>query len=287
MLKNEVVRLLKSKSTFVILIMLLIASLSYAISFSERRELIEMYNTSYDADLNRDRLKNVIDSDDGFKFYMDYIDTNDMASISAVVMLLWMGVFISPISERWRASGYGNLLVVRRDYKNVLKMRLLADSIYIAVIMCVTTIEQLLLAVIIGGYGNKGCPIAGYHLNLYQTLLVIIVQMIVMIVFLCVANAITAMLNCFIKNKYIIQIAPFVLFYVIPIMTATVVGNTFTITAQYARYILVSNVEMTVHNIMQAGFGIEEIVLHTVPFVVCVVFFEILKRINIRYYLRN
>ena len=62
MIKNEYFRLLKSKSTIIILILLIGLSLiSFFMSLSEKNVFLDQFQNSFSEDLNRTALKNLLE----------------------------------------------------------------------------------------------------------------------------------------------------------------------------------------------------------------------------------
>ena len=268
MLKQEFYRLVKSKTSLIILVLLIISAVSYFFSYSEKLMFLDQLNNDFSADLNREALSNLVASYTGIRFLFDYWFNSDFTQIATIIIYIWGGIFLSSNLFLQKENGWGDFIVTRRKYSFVAKNTLIAQSLYILFIVAVTTILQLLLAMIWGGFDVKHISIGIYELNLLQIILVIILQIIIISSYGILANGISMMCNTLIKNRYIIQALPLLVFGVLPMLLAATLGNLSNLFASIIIYFEPFNVSMTISNVFQSEFDIREIAYNIIPFVV-------------------
>ena len=224
MFKHELRRYLKSKATWVVVLLILISVVSFWDSYVQKSEFVSMYETLTAEDISMERLKMVIDNETGLRFFVDYMNGN-YSCLEIMVLLAWAGIFLSPVLWEHKNTGYGNYIVTRMDYGRYAMTQLLAQSIYILIVIAIATVLQIVVALCMGGLG--GCHIYGNGglIGTAGTVMVIVVQMLIVWMYICMFNGITMMLGMFIGNKYFLQACPLVVFCVLPMILASSLGN--------------------------------------------------------------
>lgn len=267
MLTQEFKRLIKSKSTIIILVLFIIGAVSFFISYGEKQIFVNQLANDFSPDLNRTALANFIDSYTGVKFLFDFWFNSDFSQISTFILYIWIGIFLSPNLLLQKGNGWGNFLVVRKNYPFVSLSILSAQSLYIFVVITITTVLQLFLALILGGWDISHVSIGEYELNIFGIILIIIAQIFIMSLYTILANSIAMMSSTIIKNKYIVQAAPLLIFAICPMLLSSTVGNISTMFAKVIIYFEPYNINVTISNIFQACFRFKEIICNIFPFV--------------------
>ena len=285
---QEFKRLVKSRTTIIILLLLIISAVSYFVSYGEKQIFVNQLANDFSPDLNRTALANYIDSYTGIKFLFDFWFNSDFSQISTFILYIWIGIFLSPNLLLQKGNGWGSFLVVRKKYSFVSLSTLSAQSLYIVVVIAITTLLQLFLALICGGWNISYVSIGEYELNLFQIILIIIAQIFIISSYTILANGVAMMCSTLIKNKYIVQAAPLLMFAILPMLLSSTVGNISTTFANIVIYFEPYNVNVTISNLFQSCFQIREIIYNAIPFVFysivlfCLAFYDI-KRNSMEY----
>lgn len=286
MFYEEFKRLMKSKVSMVILILLLVSAVSFFMSYSEKQMFAEQLNNDFAADLNRTALTELVSSYTGLKFLFDFWFNSDFSQISMFILYVWSGIFLSPLLSVQRENGFGNMIMIRKNYKSTALTVFAAQSLYIFVILVITTVLQALLSLIFGGFGASA-SIGEYQLNTALVILVIFIQTIIMTTYTVLANGIALFLGTLIKNQYIIQASPLLLFALLPMLMATTIGNLSSLFAKVIIYFEANNTVNTVSNVFQSSFDSAEILYNIIPMIVYLVVLFSLFIIDTRENLRN
>lgn len=282
MIKNEYFRLLKSKSTIIILILLIGLSLiSFFMSLSEKNVFLDQFQNSFSEDLNRTALKNLLESYTGIRFLFNYWFESDFSQIAIMIIYAWAGVFLSHELFSKKENGYGNMIVCRITYKEYFFNIISAQSIYIFTIVITSTLLQTLIAMIMGGFTFNGVSIGGYQLDLKETFLIFILQIIIISLHTITINIIATSCSCFIKNKYLIQSVP-LFFAIVPTIISSTLGNISTFISSFIFYFEVHSVTNMISNIFNASFNSTEIIFSMLPLITFSLLSVVLILINIK-----
>ncbi|MDO5014908.1 MAG: hypothetical protein Q4E28_03010 [Clostridia bacterium] len=286
MIREEFNRLMKSKLSIIILILLLVSSVSFFMSYSEKQMFVEQLNNSLSADLNKTALTKFLTDYTGLKFLFDFWFNSDFSQLSMFILYVWAGIFLSPILIIQRENGFGNLTIIRKNYKYVALSIFGAQSLYIFVILSITTALQVLFSFILGGF-SKSVVIGEYRLNFIFALLIILIQTITMALYTVIANGIALFLSTIIKNKYIIQALPLLVFALLPVLLSSTIGNLSTLFASFIIYFEPNNVVNAISNIFQSSFDITEIFYNIIPAIIYIIILIFLFIIDIKRNSRN
>lgn len=286
MFREEFKRLVKSKTSVIILILLIVSAVSFFMSYSEKQMFIDQLNNDFSADLNRTALTELLNSYTGLKFLFDFWFNSDFSQISMFILYVWTGIFLSPVLAAQRENGFGNMIMIRKSYKHAALAVFGAQSLYIFVILAVTTVLQVLLSFIFGGFGAT-VSIGEYQLSFSLALLVILIQIIIMTVYTVLANGIALFFGTIIKNKYAIQALPLLIFALLPMLTAATIGNLSSLFAAVVIYFEPNNVVNIISNVFQSSFDATEILYNIIPAIVYIAAFIFLSGIDIRKNSRN
>lgn len=286
MFREEFKRLMKSKMSVIILILLVVSAVSFFMSYSEKQMFVEQLNNDFSADLNRTALTDLVNGYTGLKFLFDFWFNSDFSQISMFILYVWAGIFLSPVLAVQKENGFGNMIMIRKNYRYVALTVLGAQSLYIFVILAVTTVLQVLLSFIFGGFGAY-VSIGEYQLNFASAVLVIFIQTIIMTIYTVLANGIALFFSTIINNKYIIQALPLLIFALLPMLMASTVGNLSSLFAGIVIYFEPNNVVNIISNVFQSSFDSTEIFYNIIPSIVYVVVLVFLFVVDTRKNSRN
>lgn len=224
MVKKEYKRLLFSYATIILVAAeTALACVSYYFSYLQRNVYINEYNTGAE-DLNLEAMKNLIDSYNGFKYFFTYYEYSEEAYVGIILAFAWLGIFLSCLVCRWKENGYGNFLVSRKGYAFFFKNMLAAQSLYIATVLGIIFALQLLAAFAVGGLKTPGYLSHGSYLSF----LIIFCLYLINVFYFVSINIIVSSLSCFIRNKYVLQAFPVLVFALLPLLAADVLPAIFT-----------------------------------------------------------
>lgn len=227
MIKKEYFRHLLNKKTIIVLLILVTLGIaSFYIDFKDRSLYIQQFN-SKPSDVNLVAMEKLIDDYNGVKFNINFFTTSDFIQIYIIILLLFIGIFLSSEMQKMVESGQENYILCRTNYKKHSKDLFIAQSLYIETIIGISFLLITILGFIIGGTGSGVTTIGIYEFNFISSILLIIFQFIVISLLLILVNGISLFLNIYIKNKLVIQCIPIVLFLIVPLLVASSIGNIF------------------------------------------------------------
>lgn len=279
MFRQEFKRLIKSKATLIIVILILISLASFFSSHSEKQTFIEQFETDYSEDINRDALANMIENYTGIKFLFDFWFNSEFSQIFMILMYIWVGIFISPSLIIHKEHGLGNLMVSRKNYTSFARTTMLAQGAYVFLITTITTIIQFFIAQFWGGWGTTG-KIGRQSLNFNEVILIVIIQIFIVSTYLFFAATISMLCEVFIENKYFIQILPLLIFVFAPMIIITILGNIYPFVASVLIYFQPYEITTIVCKIIQDSFDSSLIVGYIIPFVLLTATFLCLFVVN-------
>lgn len=252
MLKQEYKRLLKNKMTVGIIAMLVILALvSFIMTYMEKLEWINMYETDFSATLNRDALANLIEDYTGIKFMLLYWFNSDFAEITVYAIYIAVGIFITPIIINQKQTGMGNIIVTRKNYKMYILSSLGAQTLYLFTIIAISVLIELILSFIIGGFGTVG-SLGTHEFGFSGFAVIVVAQIIELSLNASLINIICSMFSTFINNKYIIQAAPFGIFALVSMLLGQTVANLSSLYAKIHTIFYPYNVMNAISNILNA-----------------------------------
>lgn len=292
MIIKEYQRLIKSKATWVgIIIMLIITVVNYVISYIDKLEFIAQMKTP-SADLNISGLQKIIDNYNGFGFLFKFWYISDFYTIYIIVFFLFLGVVLSYKLQSDRENHIGSIFICRINYKKYLDCIIISQSLYILTIVVITNLLSLIIAMIFGGVG-KFTSIATINLNFKQSFIIFCVQSTLMACIFIFTNACSLLINIIIENKYVLQAIPLFLFFIVPQLIVSTLGNISSFIANITLPFVVQNQLMAVYNILNNyvnsdfEFVYLEIFYYFIPIFIYSVFLILLYIFNLRKNERN
>jgi hypothetical protein len=100
-----------------------------------------------------------------------------------------------------------------------------AQSLYIASLVFISTLISFALGLIVGGTYFETILIGDRYLSLPSALLVIAVQTILLVLFVCIVNAICSLTSLSIRNRYVLQALPLCGFTLLPFVLCSTIAN--------------------------------------------------------------
>lgn len=286
MIKQNYFKLLRSISTFAICAILLVINIvSFIVSIFEKNSFINQLNST-SADINIDALNELIEHYNGFKLIFNFWFVSDLYFIFLVVLLLFLGVFLSYQIQKHKEEAYGNLLVSRIGYKKYLDATLVSQSLYIFSIVTITNLISLIIAFIIGGVGYN-TDLSSYDINITQALIIIFAQNLFLSIIMVLINSCSLLVSCFIKNKYILQAFPLFIFLILPQLIVSTLGNVLSFIGNITLPFVLWNELMAIDNIindyvLNGIFSDVEIIYYLIPVISYFILFIVLYYINLK-----
>ncbi|MCZ0702257.1 magnesium-transporting ATPase (P-type) [Natronobacillus azotifigens] len=281
MIKKEFMRYMRSKFHFLLLLILVSIGLaSYYFSFLEL-ELFRGQLNTVSQDLNRGALQSLIDNFGSMVYFTDFIFSNDFYQLFIIILFLGMGVSLSSTTMRYMKSGLGNTVVVRTGYKRFLKELIIAQSLYIAVLIMIVMSLLFIIALIISGGSLSPVNLGESSFAFVQMLGIVIAHIGILIVFSVVVNSITLLTPLFIKNLYIIQSFPAVMFIVIPIILGSTLANLSPFLGQVS-YIMIPFITLaTIPDYFITDISSTSAMIQLIPILFLIILAFIIFRLNV------
>lgn len=287
MVLKEFNRLIKSKSTLIILVLVGISVFSFIFfSLSEKQMFIDQLSSGA-PDLNISALRELIDNFTGVRFVFDFWFVSDFFILFIVALLLWIGIFLSANLQVQKENGFGNLIVTRSEYKYYLRSMLQAQTLYIFTVITISTGLMTLIALFMGGVSFHYIPLGGYDLSLSGAIMIMTAQVILMSISVSLINAICLVSSLWINNKYVIQALPLVGFGLLPWFLGAMSGGLSRSFERLIIYFAPHNLFYTLEPMINEHFQLSEIVILQIPLITYSILFIVLYKLNIKKFSDN
>lgn len=286
MTRKEYSRLMKSISTIpIITVLTVISVISFIISLSQKKMCISQLNSPTES-ININALKEFIEDFNVFEFMYDFWFVSEFYLISIIAFLLFVGIFLSHQIQKQKETAYGNLLVSRIGYKKYLDSMLISQSLYIFSVVVISSFISIIIALILGGFGNSS-QLGGFDLNLIQSLIIVLAQIMITAVIMVLINGCSLLFSTFIKNKYILQAFPLFMFFIIPQLIVSTLGNISDFIGKITLPFILQSELMAIDNILNEyintdKFEISNIAFYLIPIISYFALFTVLYCINIK-----
>ena len=226
-IKTDYKKCLFSFNTIILIIaILLFTCLNYYFSYTTKLELLQQLSSGAE-DLNIDKLKTWIENYNGFEIFFRYYNLSGEFNISVLALLTWVGIFVVGPYGKFRENGYGNLLVIRSKYKTFFKNYVISRSMYIASVLAIITIIQLVIAFIMGGAESLLYNAGEYTYNFLSCILIIFLQYILITFYSIAIFIIVVSFSAFVRSNYILQVFPVIVFGILPMLIFSTLANIF------------------------------------------------------------
>ena len=291
MWKNDYKRYFFSKNTaFILAILIGISAISFFFSLGDKNMFMDMYSlesVNQSPDINLERLELLIEQYTGLQFLFDFWFVSDLFPITMILLYAWVGIAFAPQLQIEKENALGNLLIIRGGYKKRAKALFTAQSLYIATIIFISILISFICALFFGGFRFNGLIIGDYELKFFQALLLILFQIGWVSIIIIMANATSLFCNHIIKNKYVLQILPFLMFAFLPMLLGSTIGN---ISELFARIIIYFNpweISTALHLIIQQHFDATYILLSLSPVILSIVILIFCYMTNIKTHVKD
>lgn len=225
--KTDFKKCLFSINTIVLIVaVLILTAINCWVSYSTKVEIIGQLSSGAE-DLNITALMEWIEIYNGFEFFFSFYNYSDEFTLSIFAILVWMGIFVIGEFGKYRENGYGNLLVVRFKYKSFFKNYIVSRSLYIASLLGIITLLQLVIAFFLGGADTLVYAIGDYTYNLLSCIVIIFLQYILITFYYISIFVIAISLSVLVKNKYVLTTLPIIVFGIVPLLVFSTIANVF------------------------------------------------------------
>lgn len=268
MWKMELNRLLKSKYTFIIFVILLIGIISFLGFDGDKKQLIDTYNYDFSTDLNRSKLLEVISNYTGWMFMLKFLDSPEYTLLESIAFILWIGAFLTPTMVEHKNNGIGNMILSRETYMEYLKNVVVSQSIYIIIIVAISSMLQLLSACFIAGWRMPVYLVGDNVFNGGSIIFIILFQTVIYSLYLIMINIFSLLFSLIIKNRYVACIMPIFIFVIVPTIVGITLGNVFNTVAEDIIYFESTEPLLCVNRIIQNNYDISVILKEMYMYVV-------------------
>lgn len=283
MIKQEFLRYYKSKFSIIIGIVLsLIVLASYYYTYLEKREWISVLYSGAN-DVNLAKVAEIVGGYNGLYYFESFIFSNDYFIIFSIVLLLGFGISIGSQVFTSMQTNYGNMIITRLSYSKYLKKVLLAQTLYM-----ITYIISFFLLVIIcsllflGADFNISSPSIFKGVGILQFISISFWSIIQMLFYIIVTILITTVSPLFLRNKYIVQLFPFII-VMVSYLAANILGNISPTLSILTSFIVLDNIVLSIKNMYISDQPLLTSILHGSAYLVsCIAILIILigKNIN-------
>jgi len=220
MLKLEYKRYLFSKSTIIIILALTLLSIISWLASLSKQQMFLAQHYSDAIDINRDALAHTIANYNGILFqYNLWFNNAGIGAIKIYFIYAWLGVVLSSRLHAERANRFGNLVIARSNYKTRLHHIFAAQSLYIATIVGIYVLISTIGSLLIGGLPQSATTfiVIGYYSWLAWLGIILLQWLWLSFAFIAV-NTFCLLLSMWVKQKQLLQVLPFFVFVIVPVM---------------------------------------------------------------------
>jgi hypothetical protein len=279
MLKQELIRHFKSKFTIILGIVLsLIILISYYTTYLEKKEWIDVLHSGA-SDVNLDKVTQIVAGYNGLYYFETFLNSNDFFIIFCIVLLIGFGISLGPQVYNALQSNYGTMIVSRMTYKKYLKNILLAQSIYMFTFILAFFLFVFAITIAVLGLNTHlAAPSIFSGMGIGKFLFLSLVTIIHMSLFIMITIILTTISPLFLKNKYIVQLFPF-LIVMVSYLVANVLGNLSPFLSAFTSYLVIDRIVLCFKNMYVSDQSLFTSVMYGGLYLVCglVLFFFLFK----------
>lgn len=227
MIRQEYKRYLRSKGNILFLILSVIpVALSYYTTWLEKMDWIGQYHNPGADVSDAEGFLALAKGYNGFTYLSKFLFSSDSMVFFIWVMLIGFAAVSGTRIYSYCQNGYGNLLVSRIGYKQFQKDIFIAQNLYVLTVMGMEFL--LLTGITLLIFPPEKSDFFVTALTLYDTtdmvslLMVLAKQYIIILIYVLLVMNITLLSACVIRNRYIIQFLP-ILIYLVPGLVISVV----------------------------------------------------------------
>jgi len=280
---QECFRYYKSKFSIILTVTLtLIVLASYYSTYLQKKEW-EQVCQSGASDVNLEKDAEIISGYTGTYYFENFLFSSDFKVLAVIILLICFGTSIGPNMFNSLQSNYGTMVATRMSYKNYLFNVVMAQVLYISTFMFGYFLFIYVLSVFLLKGGIQISPNSIFStISTLEYLSLTIISFIQMLIYIIVLIMITTVSPIILKNKYAIQILPFIL-VVFTYFLANVLGNISKDFAFLTSYIVLDNILSTVESSYNSTISLFASILAGSIFIIaCIVICVLLYRANVK-----
>ena len=216
MLKLEYKLYLFSKSTLIFLLVItLISAISWGASLSEQDHILAQ-NARFETAPDGDGLH--IDYDGWTFLYNLWFNNGGSTALTIYFIYAWMGVVLSSRLYTERSNRLGNLVITRQSYRERLHHTLVVQSLYITTLVGAYILISFIGSLVLGGGPLNASTVGIATYGWLSWIVIALLQFLWLSLAFVIINTFCLLLNMWIKQKQILQVLPFFLFFIVPLM---------------------------------------------------------------------
>ncbi len=174
-------------------------------------------------DINVENTARIVTEWKAFYHFFNFIYESPLHILGIFAQLAFIGVFISPQYLFDVQSGYGVYYMTRTNYHDYSKTVLVAQGLYLICITAISYALVFLLHFAFSGFQLGVGFVGGMDVHLKEGILLFVAQVALMVIYYLIVNSLTLQLSTFIRNRYVLQGLPLVLFGFVPLtITGTI-----------------------------------------------------------------
>lgn len=292
MIKNEYIRYITSWFNFLVILLITIpVVISYYITNLEmnsfKKEVTQIPPPS-DLDIEFTTLL-VEEGYNGMAYLSNFLFSSDFYIIFVIILLMGFGVHIGSVTYRNLVSGFGSIIIPKIGYKKYILSLLSAQILYVSTFISSYFITLFLFSFLIwGGYSKEVIASILPFTNGLEHFMLMIYHIFLLVVYICLIILITSLLTSIIKNSYLLQITPFLL-YLIPLIFSGLFGNLLynldSSMYQLTWYFFSDNYLLSIYNFLATDASIQSKVLTITALPIMLVFiFLVAYTFNVKKY---
>ncbi|MBY6037165.1 hypothetical protein KUV80_10890 [Fictibacillus nanhaiensis] len=241
MILQEFLRYYKSKFNAILTVVLsIIVGASYYSTYLQKKEWVDVMHSGA-KDVNVEKVSAIISGYTGSYYFESFLFSSDYNSLAALILLIGFGISLGSITFKSVQSNYGTMVVTRMSYKNYLKKVLIAQALYMSTyVIGFFLIVFVLTVLFLGGILISPNSFVG-NLSIMQYLAFLGISIIHLSVYIIVIILITTVSPLFLKNRYVIQLFPFIII-MITYFISNVLGNVNEDLAFLTSFIVLDNI---------------------------------------------
>lgn len=277
------------QTLFAVSFILIMGFGSYFFSLVNKRNLTVQLSSGA-KDLNANVVERMLyEYNGGLRFFYNFISSNDFFFFVVLVLLIWIGIFLSAEMLSDKNSGFGNFYMVRQKYSKSFGKFCFIGMMQITSVMFFSMFLLFVFSFIWGGWSATGLQNGESNLSFFSGVLFCWLQICFVTLYCILIFLISASLAMFINNIYITRIFPVLVFIIIPQVLGSTLANVFPVQGRYLIQFIPMQVIASLTGVLTLNAQLHpSVYLHAVLSVgILVVVFAFLGLYNIRTFSRD
>lgn len=248
MILNELKKYYKLKINIMLIVIWTILIIgSYYASYLQKMKWVAVLNSGA-KDANLDLVADIIAGYTNMQYFKEFIFSPKFFLGFWIICVIGFGVAIGSSIHDDLNSNYGTMIITRIKYEQYLKNILIARVIYITTLVLAFFLVAFGFTILMGN-GEMLVPVDNLIKNhsIVNYLFFVFLLIIHMIIYTSVLILLSTVSNVFIRNRYLIQMLPFIMIVGTYILSSTV-ANFSTLFANLSYYIVIDSIILGVRN---------------------------------------